>query len=207
MELPPYRRPGWKGLGRYTWHMGALYLKKAGTVILFFSVVLWGLANFPQAGEAERAEIRATYGESISSEEEATHLARIQLERSILGRIGHAMEPVFEPAGFDWRVSTAVLGAIAAKEVFVAQMGVIFSIETHGDDSNLSQVLHESYSLPAGFAVVFFMLLTFPCLSTLVVTYRETHKLRYPILQFAALFGLAYVVAVILFQVLSFFSG
>ena len=100
-----------------------------------------------------------------------------------------------------------MLGAVAAKEVFVAQMGVIFSIETQGEDSDLSQVLHESYSVPAGFAVVFFMLLTFPCLSTLVVTYKETHKLRYPILQFAALFGLAYLVAVVLFQVLSFFSG
>jgi ferrous iron transport protein B len=140
MELPPYRLPAVKGLAVHTWERLRDYLRKAGTIILAIVVVLWALKTWPvlPAGqqrqyEAARAQLRA--GQSVGS---ATSLARLRqldaeehrqrLLHSAIGTIGRGIAPALRPCGFDWKISTALLGSLAAKEVFIGQMAVIYAV-------------------------------------------------------------------------------
>ncbi len=118
MELPPYRMPTFQGLLIHMWQRSWLYLKKAGTVILAISIILWALTSYPKL-PAERARAYADAGQRRAAE----------LKYSIAGRVGSGLSTILSPLGFDWRASTAVVGALAAKEVFVAQMGILFAMD------------------------------------------------------------------------------
>lgn len=203
LEVPPYRRPRLRSVFRYTWFNGWLYLRKAGTVILVFSVVFWVLANYPKPSAEEARESQRVCLEAGATEDLDGCVASQSMEHSALGMAGQFLVPVFRPLGFDWRISTSVLGSLGAKEVFVAQMAVLFSMETAGGDRELTEVLRGRYSVATGSAVLFFMLLTFPCLSTLAVTWRETGRRRYALLQFALLFSVAWVVAASVYQIVA----
>lgn len=136
MELPPYRMPTLKGVLLEMWGRSGLYLQKAGTIILVVSILLWAMTSFPklpsekaQAFETQRAQVAAS---SLSAEAQEQQLAEVDnseadaaMQHSIAGRIGRAMEPALRPIGFDWRIGTALIGAFAAKEVFVAQLGIV----------------------------------------------------------------------------------
>lgn len=198
MELPPYRMPTLRRLFQPAWLNTVLYLRKAGTVILLFSVGLWMAAHFPSLPEKEQAKVVASLPQDAPHEVKEQQLEAAQLRASFLGGLGRSLEPVFEPLGFDWRIATAVLGAIAAKEVFVAQLGVVFSLETGADPRQLATVLAETYPRSTGVAVLFFMLLTFPCVSSMVTTYRESGSWKYVVLQAAMLLSLAYLAAFVL---------
>jgi ferrous iron transport protein B len=197
MELPPYKRPRLKTILHAMWENAWLYMKKAGTVVLGMSIILWGLANYPRV---ERPEGPLTQQEEVA-------ISKAQLEGSLLGTVGKAMEPVMAPIGFDWRLSTALLGALAAKEMFVSQLGVVFAIEQgeDGDDMQLSETIGNHYSPLVGVSVLIFMLLTFPCISTMAVTWQETGSWRWMVFQFILLTALAYVCSLIFFQVGSLF--
>ena len=135
MELPPYRLPTVRGILVHTWERGWLYLKKAGTLILGVSIVMWALLTFPQETEYSRdydQAIDAVSQQHLPAEEAAELIAELEqaraseeLANSFAGRIGHAIEPLIKPLGFDWKIGTASIGAFAAKEVFVAQMGIV----------------------------------------------------------------------------------
>ncbi|MHC4639536.1 MAG: ferrous iron transport protein B, partial [Planctomycetota bacterium] len=114
MELPPYRMPTLKAIAVHTWHRGWLYLKKAGTIILGISIILWFAMNFPRPNP-----------ESLKGMSPETAQQK-RLEYSVVGRIGLAIEPAIKPLGFDWKIGTALVGATAAKEVFVSQLGIVY---------------------------------------------------------------------------------
>jgi ferrous iron transport protein B len=189
MELPPYRMPTLKGVLIHMWERSGLYLKKAGTIILGVSVILWALTSFPRT---------ETTDASLSAEEQQA----AELSNTIAGRIGHAMEPVIKPLGFDWRIGTAMIGAFAAKEVFVAQMGIVYSVGEADEESEpLREKLKANYSPLVGFCIMLFMLISAPCMATIAVTKRESNSWKWAMFQLGGLTLLAYILTLVVYQV------
>jgi ferrous iron transport protein B len=189
MELPPYRLPTVKGLLIHMWERSWLYLKKAGTVIMAISILLWAATTFPRVSEAELTGLA----------EDAAQMT--QLRHSLAGRLGSALEPVIKPLGFDYRIGTALVGALAAKEVFVAQMGIVFSIgEADEASTPLREKLAASYSPLQGFCIMLFCLISAPCVATIAVSRRETNSWRFALGQFIGLTLLAYVITLLVYQ-------
>jgi len=345
MDLPPYRMPTVKGLLVHMWERSWMYLRKAGTVILGVSVIMWALAAFPRvsadeldakyadqsqaaqttftanldgvntqlglgqgpsvilkAVEAEEmtlgeaageffkheqgyidalnaknstiaalkagpdgeilarfidardqiVEVRKDFARTVEEEKfeegsrqyaaevlirdrklekitkaspQATAAAMKYLDKckvpfdqakldiensqlldrtsqSILGRIGRGIEPVVRPMGFDWRIGTALLGSFAAKEVFVAQMGIVYSVGEGADDSaTLRKKLSENYSPLIGFCIMLYCLVSAPCVATIAATWQESGRLRWAFAQLIGLTLLAYVLTVAVYQI------
>ena len=237
------------------WERSWLYLKKAGTIILFVSIVMWALTVFPlfpaekaaefeqglpeleQAAEEKAAELaeigyvimtdenmqeaesinsKLTERELAKAEKIAAELdevnmqiedinnkvAEAELEYSAAGRIGKFIEPVLAPIGFDWKIGTALIGAFAAKEVFVAQMGIVYSLGEAGEDSEaLRDKLRENYSPLVGFAIMVFALLSAPCMATFAIVKRESNSWKWAFFQFFGMTVVAYIVTFIIYQV------
>ncbi len=121
---------------------------------------------------------------------------------SIAGRVGHAMEPVLKPLGFDWRIGTALIGAIAAKEVFVAQLGIVFAVgEADEESATLRSQLSKHYSPLNAFCIMLFCLLSAPCMATFAITKRESNSWKWAAFQFFGMTGIAYIVTLIVYQV------
>ncbi len=201
MELPPYRMPTLKAILMKMWSRGWLYVKKAGTVILGISLLLWALSSYPEKSEYD-VDAAIAAGAGISAEEAESRRTAEDLEHSMAGRIGGALEPIIEPLGFDWRIGTALIGTFAAKEVFVAQMGIIMGLgEEEGEDSpTLRGALQELYSPLVAFCLVIFLLIAAPCMATVAVTRREAGGWRWASLQFFGLTALAYVLTMVVYQ-------
>ncbi len=212
MELPPYRVPTVKGVLIHMWERGRLYLKKAGTIILGISILLWALTSFPGLSEGRAAEFEArraaVESASVADEDKGELLAQIDsdeagvvLRHSVAGRIGTATAPVIAPMGFDWRIGTALIGAFAAKEVFVAQMGIVYSVGESDEESQpLRDKLRANYSPLVGLCIMLFCLVSAPCMATIAVTRRESGSWRWALLQLGGLTLLAYVLTVIVYQ-------
>jgi len=218
MELPPYRLPTLKGMLIHTWGRAWLYLKKAGTVILGISIVLWAMTSYPKKTDFNRdysAEIVAAESAYGSNPETlAVKTAEIQqamqaeeLVYTVAGRIGAIMEPVLKPMGFDWKIGTALIGAFAAKEVFVAQMGIVYSVGEADEESDpLRERLRANYTPLQAFCIMLFCLISTPCMATIAVTKRESNSWKWALFQLGGLTVLAYVVTTIVYQVGSVFT-
>ncbi len=317
MELPPYRMPTLRGTFIHMWERSRLYIKKAGTIILVVSIILWALTSFPDKKEFDKdydaladdaksqylagaKELNASIGlpkdsdlivrtlegespgklaeahpemapavgklvkvrDEIIAEREAfeadveergleeglkeyeeiesqleENLAGLQADNpeiypaairlidevqdsyderleslefekegeklaySIAGRIGHGIEPIVGLMGFDWRMGTALFGAFAAKEVFVAQMGIVYSLgEADEESEGLRGQLRKNYTPLVGFCIMLFSLLSLPCVATLAVTKREANSWGWAIFQMVSLTIIAFVLTVIVFQ-------
>ncbi|MBN2019492.1 MAG: ferrous iron transport protein B [Sedimentisphaerales bacterium] len=198
MELPPYRVPTLKSILNHTWIRGWLYLKKAGTVILVFSIVLWAAMNYP------RVEDESLTGKSVEQVQQA------QLANSIIGRLGRAIEPAIRPLGFDWKIGSALIGATAAKELFVSQLSIIYAVSSRDESSTaptLRSHLQADYTPLAGFCIMLFCLISSPCFATVAVTRSETGSWRWAAFQFISLTALAYAVTLVVYQLGAFFIG
>ncbi|HET6427702.1 MAG TPA: ferrous iron transport protein B [Phycisphaerae bacterium] len=301
MELPPYRMPTLRGALIHTWMRTWMFLRKAGTVILAASIVMWMLTSYPKAGadpaadagrrDADRVFLsemkqldtvspdgtgfeavgRATLAYEHVRREHWDHTPQVQaarkelqarltdlarmspvigrlvqpaggvreepgrrtdaliargyaeavdrwkravaeidhrdgsrrLEHSVAGRVGKAIAPVLAPCGFDWRIATSLIGAAAAKEVFVAQMGVVFSVgDAEAGGQALRERIHAAYgSGLIGFCIMLFCLISLPCVATLAATWRESGSIRWALLQAGGLTALAWVVTTAVYQV------
>ena len=191
MELPPYRIPTVKGLLIHAWQRSWMYVRKAGTVILTVSIVLWFAANWPSPPQA-----------ALDAARSPAEAHSVVLANSLIGRIGHAIEPGLRPIGFDWRAGTAFLGAVAAKEVFVSQMGIVFAAND-GSTSGLGERLRAQYGARSGIAMILFMLIANPCAATLAVTRRESGSWKWAAAQWLGLTVLGYMIALVAYQGLS----
>jgi ferrous iron transport protein B len=189
MELPPYRVPTLRSILIHMWQRGWLFLKKAGTVILGISILLWFLASYP------KPDVQETEG--LSEE----RVQQVRLEHSVMGRLGKVIEPVIRPLGFDWKIGTALIGATAAKEVFVSQLGIVFAVGSEQDADSLRSTLRANYSPLIGFCVMLFCLIATPCIGTVVMTRNETGSWGWAAFQFFGLTALAYVLTLIVYQV------
>jgi len=193
MELPPYRMPTFRGAVIHMWERAWLFLRKAGTIILGISIVLWALTTYPKK-------------ENLDSDDNEK-IAQERIAYSAAGRIGRALEPVLAPLGFDWRIGTALIGAFAAKEVFVAQMGIVYAVGEAGETSKtLSEKLRENYTPLTAFCIMLFCLVSAPCIATIVVTKREAGLWRWSLLQLAGLTALAYILTLLVYQIGSLLS-
>ncbi len=210
MELPPYRMPTLKSLMFHMWDRGKAYLQKAGTIILFTSIILYICNTYPEKKVFDK-DYDAAIAEVQNDEAAVTALENEkmaeEMEYTISGRVGKFLEPVFQPIGFDWRVTTSTIGALAAKEVFVAQMGILYS-EGEADEGSegLRAQLRRHYTPLQAFCIMLFCLLSIPCLATLAVIKRELNSWKMAFIEAGALFALAYTATFIVYQVGMFFK-
>jgi len=182
MELPPYRMPTLKALTIHMWERSWLYLKKAGTVILGISIIMWALTTFP----LDRPDV----------------VVQSDLSRSYAGQIGRSIEPVIAPMGFDWKIGTALIGAFAAKEVFVSQLGIVYSVgDSNEGSAALRDKLQSNYNPLIGFCIMLFTLIAAPCMATIAVTKRESNSWKWAALQFFGLTALAYILTAAVYQI------
>ncbi len=178
MELPTYKAPDPLNVLRSLWMRGAIFVKRAGRVILPLMVLVWFLSTFPEA------PIGAT-GPAI--------------DYSLAGRIGHALAPIFAPIGFNWQMTVALIPGMAAREVAVAALGTVYAVGG-GAATSLAATLHQSWSLASGLAFLAWYVFAPQCVATLAVVRRETNSWRWPVIMFAYMIALAYGAAFIVYQ-------
>jgi ferrous iron transport protein B len=189
MELPPYRMPTPKSIAIHVWLRGWMFLKKAGTVILGISVLLWVLASFPKPAPEQVAGLNDAQAHQVA------------LEHSAIGHVGRFIEPAIKPLGFDWRIGTALIGAVAAKEVFVSQLSIVYATSSQGNADVLREKLQASYTPLVGFCILLFSLIATPCAATVAMTRHETSSWGWAVFQFVGLTVLAYVITLAVYQV------
>lgn len=218
LELPPYRTPSLGGVLRMMWERTSLFLREAGTVILFFTIVLWGLLSFPRGGvhdAAPPAQVASTTtAESApatpsTKEERELHARKLQLEGSYAGRLGKAIEPALQPLGFDWKIGVGLIGAFAAREVFVSTMGIVYDATASDEDTAAlrDRIRAETkadgapvYSPLVGLSLMVFFALACQCMSTLAVVRRETASWRWPAFLFVYMTALAWIASFAVYQ-------
>ena len=217
LELPPYRVPIWRNVFLVTWQRVRRFLVDAGTIILTMTIILWAFLSFPASEEIssryDEARYSATTTNSGSPITELTRLngleASEQIRYSFGGRFGRAIEPVLEPLGFDWRIGIGLLGAFAAREVFVSTLGIVFGIEEADEEtqslrSSLRNARKEDGSplmTPlTGISLMVFFVLACQCMSTIVIVRKESGTWRWPIFMFGYMSALAYIASFVIYQ-------
>jgi ferrous iron transport protein B len=219
--LPPYRIPRVKELARYVWSRCWHFLSRAGQVIFLVSLVLWAMAMFPRNERVLaplEAAVAAASAEPPSAERDARLLelqhraSAARIEGSLLGMTGRSVEPVFRPLGWDWRVSVAVMSSLAAREVFVGTLGTIYAMGREaGSSEGLVRALREAkkddgsprYSVATAAGLLIFFAIALQCMSTIAIVRRETGGWKWPAIQFAAFFVIAYALSFAAVRLLS----
>ena len=182
LELPPYRMPSLRNLGLGLWERASIFMRRVGGIIFTLMVVLWFLSSFP-------APPAGATGPAI--------------QYSVAGMIGHALEHVFAPIGFNWQISIALVPGLAAREVAVGALGTVYSMSAAGDAvaDALSPIIAKGWSLATAYSLLAWYVFAPQCLSTLAVVRRETNSWRYPLIMAAYLFALAYIASFVTYRV------
>ena len=212
MEMPPYHLPTLRSIAIHMWERSILYLKKAGTLILAASILIWFITNYPANVEyskdydAAKGQITEQYDE-VAAKPLLAQLDQEQagekLALSYAGQFGHFIEPVIKPLGFDWKMGVGLVSAVAAKEVLVSTLATIYSV---GDVEEDSQSLQEALAADAAFSpLVAFSLMVFtliysPCLAVLAVVRRETNSWKWPAFSFVYSTTLAWIMSFVVYQ-------
>jgi ferrous iron transport protein B len=193
MELPPYRLPNLSNVGHSLLTRVGVFLKRAGTVILAISILLWALVAFPRA-----------------SSQGALGSAAAQVENSYAGQAGRLIEPLIKPLGFDWKIGIGLISSFAARETVISTLSIVYDV---GDDggpasSSLVEAIHNAkrpdgspvWTPLVGLSLMVFFVLACQCMSTLAVVRRETNSWRWPLFMVSYMLVLAYVASLITFQ-------
>lgn len=187
MELPPYRMPSFKAIMLQMWERSSLFLKRAGTIILAMSIVLWALMSFPRYDDLPASQA---------------------LKMSYAGQVGTALEPVIKPLGYDWRIGIGLIGSFAAREVFVSTMNIVFNLEEETEVETLRDAFRQA-QWPDGqplftplvcIGLLVFFVFALQCISTIAVVWRETGGWRWAMFQLLYLTSIAYVLALLVYQ-------
>ncbi len=205
LALPEFRRPNLQTVAIKLLHRGKIFLKRAGTVIFAVAVIVWALAYFPRLDDAETGALAATAESALEIERQ---VAAEQLSQSWLGRIGRVVEPVFEPLGWDWRVSSAVIAGFPAREVVVAVMGTIYAVGAEADEASLTAKLRsatwpdgrEIFTLPMVLGMLVFYAWCLQCAATVATIRRETNSWGWPVFAWTYMTAIAYLGALVIFQ-------
>jgi len=215
LELPEYRTPVWRNVWVTVWQKVKTFIVEAGQVILLISVILWGLSTYGPSSAMEAAEANATQltqEQNLTETEAADLLASERLEASYAGHIGKFIEPVIRPLGYDWKIGIALFTSFAAREVFVGTMATIYSVGSADDELRIRDRMAEEinprtgqavYNPATAWSLLVFYVFAMMCMSTLAVTKRETGGWKWPAIQFSFMTALAYVSAMIVYQVLA----
>jgi ferrous iron transport protein B len=226
LELPSYKRPSVRTALLTTYDRGMVFLKKAGTNIMAICIVLWWLGAYPKVDPPARAveleriaaaapetgvEVEGRMWTAEELREEAAHLdTRHQSASSFAGRLGRFVQPVFAPLGYDRQLTVGVLTSFAAREVFVSTMAVVVAgVEDSEKDGVLEEIAAAKrddgspvFTAAVGWSLLVYYVLAMQCLPTLAVTAREAGGAKWAVLQLVWMCGLAYVAAMIVYQVL-----
>ncbi len=242
MELPPYRIPTLRATYKHVWHKSGQYLKKMGGVILFASIIIWTLGYFPRKTDKEVffhqqiKEIEITYAQktavalpadtAIINKEKVAAIKNSKLEmesqrheNSYIGKIGHFIEPVMRPLGFDWKMSVSLLAGTAAKEIVVSTMGVIYQADDNADEHSsalINKLKNETYKTGskkdefvftplAGFSFLMFVLIYFPCIAVFAAVKKEAGGIKWALFLAVYTTLLAWVISFLVFQIGSLF--
>jgi len=221
MELPTYKWPSPMTVLHRMYEQGRAFCVSAGTIIFAVAIVIWALAYYPHPGSIA-AEHQALRQAAISGDSNAValseRLAEIDrnesgayLRQSFLGRMGHWVEPAVRPLGWDWRIGTAAIASFPAREVLIATMGTIYNLGGEADETStgLRDRLHAAawpdgrpvYNLAVALSIMVFFALCCQCGGTLATIKRETKSWRWPLLTFGYMTGLAYIAALVTYQV------
>ncbi len=190
MEMPKYRLPSFKLIWHTVYHQAAGYLKKAGTFILLASMLIWFASTYPKVDAPAGLD--------------SNHAKLYELEHSYLGQIGHASEPFFAPLGFDWKMAVALETGLAAKEVVVSTLGVLYAIGDDVDESSNSLItqLKANVSFASALAFIVFVMIYLPCLAASMVFAREAGGYKYLLYLFLFTTATAWVFSFITYRVL-----
>jgi len=185
LELPPYRMPSLRNLVQGLWERARIFMQRVGGIIFSLMVILWFLSSYP----APPVGWDISQGPAIGY--------------SLAGILGHALQYVFAPIGFNWQISIALVPGMAAREVAVGALGTVYALSAAGSGvaDALSPILAQSWSLATAYSLLAWFVFAPQCLSTLAVVRRETNSWRYPFLMAAYLFGLAYIAAWLTFRI------
>ncbi|MCK5583405.1 MAG: ferrous iron transport protein B, partial [Elusimicrobiales bacterium] len=220
MELPPYRMPTLKAVLIQMWIKAYMYIKKAGTIVLLASVVIWFAGNFPASREIDKTYADKAHTvqfnqilddeqkESQINEFENIRLSK-QLEYSYAGRMGKFIEPIIRPIGFDWRIGISLVAGLAAKEVVVATMGTIYSLGGEEDEgsSDLAASLRndKKYDIATALSLMIFVLLYIPCLAATVVFHKEAGAWKWTSIYIAYSMTVAWVLSFAVYNISKLF--
>jgi ferrous iron transport protein B len=200
MELPPYRVPTFQGLGIHAWERCEGYLRKAGTVILAISIVLWWATSYPALRTVDTTPPGNSPVYTQPAEQMSPSVAEQRLTNSYIARLARGIEPAMKPMGFDWKIGTALMGAVAAKEVFVAQLGIVYSESGGSSPGMLRETLQKHYTPLVGFCIMLFTLIALPCVATVAATKSETGSWLWALAQWGGLTLIGWAITTIVYQ-------
>ncbi len=188
MELPSYRWPNLRGLAQGLYERASIFVKRVGGIILAMTVLLWFLASYPGAPDG------------------ATGAA---IQYSFAGQLGHALQVLVAPIGFNWQIAIALVPGMAAREVAVGALGTVYALSAAGSDvaDQLGPIIGQSWSLATALSLLVWYIFAPQCISTLVATRRETNSWRYPVLMLTYLFALAYLASFVTYRLTLMWTG
>jgi len=215
LEMPSYKMPRWQNIGVVVVEKVKLFIWDAGKIILSISIVLWAMASFGPTERRDKAVVQAkieAQAKELNTTETDQLIAATQLENSYIGILGKTIEPVIEPLGYDWKIGISLITSFAAREVFVGSMATIYAV---GDDGGnnvplIAKMRNEkrmdgspAFSLATGVSLMIFYVFAMQCMATLAVVKRETKSWKWPMIQVGYMGVLAYIGALIAYNLLS----
>jgi len=222
IELPPYRVPALRTALLHTFDRAKIFVKQAGTIILAISLVLWALSYYPKSGPplaataltAQAAQMAQSGNTNQAAElrDQAGRLtAQHSLQNSFAGKVGHVIEPVIAPLGYDWQIGIGIISSFAAREVIVSTLAIVYGVGKDAAESNrtsLYDTLRQAkrtdgtpiFNTATCASLLVFYILAAQCLSTTAVVRRETNSWKWPLFQIAYMSGLAYLAALLVYQ-------
>lgn len=192
LELPSYKAPSLKGIAFHLWERTRIFIRRAGTIILGITILIWAASTYPKSDSPDPA---------------------IQASESIAGKIGRGIEPLIAPLGYDWKIGIGLLASFAAREVFVGTMCIIFSVEEDEDDRQLRRRLRDRllaekktdgsprYTPLLCLSLMVFYVFAMQCMSTVAIVKRETNSWKWPLFQLGYMTAAAYLAALLVFQI------
>lgn len=214
MELPRYRIPNFKSMLARVYESGSSFIKNAGTFIFFITIVIWALFYFPRPASIENDIIAQPYSETLSAEVLESKIDAAYLENSFGGRLGKTLQPIFDPAGYDWKITVAVLASFPAREVIIATFGILYSLGGEMDEesrdlrASLKNTTWDTgkragtpvFNLPVAFSIMIFFALCMQCGATVAIIAQELDW-SWAIGSFIGLTAIAWIAGVLTYQI------
>jgi ferrous iron transport protein B len=229
MELPPYRVPTLKNTSIHMWEKGSQYLRKMGTTILTASILIWALSYYPRhvkySANYDTQIARVNVNKTLTDAQKNAQINNLELkkagehqEQSYIGQLGHGIEPVIRPLGFDWKIGISIITGLAAKEIVVSTMGVLYQADFKADESSgtlvgkLQQQEHSNgklkgrkvFSQLVAFGLMLFVLIYFPCVAVIAAIKKESNW-RWAVFTMFYTTLIAWTVAFLTYQIGSLF--
>lgn len=214
LELPVYREPRWKNVFVTMVEKAKIFVVDAGKIIMVISLLIWVMSTY---GPAKKMEAVTAKYETLKQQhpdeiqELENHQSTEYLENSYAGIAGRAIEPIIRPLGFDWKIGIALITSFAAREVFVGTMATLYSVGSDADEnsSTLREKMNAAtwpdgekvYTLAAGLSLLIFYVLAMQCMSTLAIVQRELKHIKWPLIMFAYMTGLAYIMSFVTYHI------